>query len=405
MPAFKYLTKDKDGKSVSGSSEAVDMKALIENLRKRELTIVHIEEEKEKSRKASAAGGGRERIKLDDLVIFSRQLATMVDAGIPLVGALDALQDQMENKGFKNVVKRVRDNVEGGSSLSEALNKQPNIFSPFFINMVKAGESSGNLDEILDRVAVYMEKTIALIRKVKSSLVYPAVVVFMAVAITTFLIVKVVPTFESIFSTINVELPLPTLILINFSKLVRNWLPLLVIISVVFIIVMARIIRTDKGRLVFDTIILKLPVLGPLLKKVAIARFARTLSTLQKSGVSILTALEIVGKTSGNKVIEAAVVQTKSSIKEGESISQPLTASKVFPPMVTRMISVGEQTGKLEEMLGKVADFYESEVDAAVSGLTSLIEPLIIAFLGIVVGGIVVSMFLPIVKLIEVVGK
>lgn len=405
MPSFKYLTKDKDGKSVSGSLEAADMKVLIENLRKRELTIVHIEEEKEKGKKASGAGGGRERIKLDDLVIFSRQLATMVDAGIPLVGALDALQDQMENKGFKNVIKRVRDNVEGGSSLSESLSKQPNIFSPFFINMVKAGESSGNLDEILDRVAVYMEKTIALIRKVKSSLVYPAVVVFMAVAITTFLIVKVVPTFESIFSTINVELPLPTLILINFSKLVRNWLPLLVIISVVFIIVMARIIRTDKGRLVFDTIILKLPVLGPLLKKVAIARFARTLSTLQKSGVSILTALEIVGKTSGNKVIEAAVVQTKSSIKEGESISQPLTASKVFPPMVTRMISVGEQTGKLEEMLGKVADFYESEVDAAVSGLTSLIEPLIIAFLGIVVGGIVVSMFLPIVKLIEVVGK
>lgn len=404
MPVFKYMAKDKDGKSVSGSSSADDSRTLIETLRKRELIIISLEEEAEKVKKTSAAGG-RERIKLDDLVVFSRQLATMVDAGIPLVGALDALYDQMEKKVFKSVIKKVRDGIESGSSLSEALSKQPNIFSPFFINMVRAGESSGNLDEILDRVAVYMEKTIALIRKVKSSLVYPAVVILMAITITTFLIVKVVPTFESIFVTIGVELPLPTLILINLSKLIRAWLPLIVVFLVVFTVILSKLIRTDRGKLIFDTVLLKLPVLGMLLKKVAIARFARTLSTLQRSGVSILTALEIVGKTSGNKVIEMAVVHTKASIKEGESIAQPLTESKVFPPMVTRMISVGEQTGKLEEMLGKIADFYESEVDAAVAGLTSLIEPLIIAFLGIVVGGIVVSMFLPIVKLIEVVGK
>lgn len=404
MPVFKYVAKDKDGKTVSGSLEAASSRALVESLRQRELIIIHIDEEKEKSAKAAAGGGGG-NIKMDDLVIFSRQLATMVDAGIPLVGALDALQDQMESKGFKNVIKKVRNDVEGGLSLSEALNKQPNVFSGFFINMVKAGESSGQLDEILDRVAVYMEKTLALIRKVKSSLIYPAVVVLMAITITTFLIVKVVPTFESIFVTIGVDLPLPTKILITISKILRQWLPLVAVGLVVGIVALVRIIRTDKGKLVFDTLLLKLPVLGPLLKKVAIARFARTLSTLQKSGVAILTALEIVGKTSGNKVIEAAVFKTKSSIKEGESIAQPLTASGVFPPMVTRMISVGEQTGKLEEMLGKVADFYESEVDTAVSGLTSLIEPLIIAFLGIVVGGIVVSMFLPIVKLIQVVGQ
>lgn len=404
MPVFKYVAKDKDGKTVSGSLEATNSRALVESLRQRELIIIHIDEEKEKSAKAAAGGGGG-NIKMDDLVIFSRQLATMVDAGIPLVGALDALQDQMESKGFKNVIKKVRNDVEGGLSLSEALNKQPNVFSEFFINMVKAGESSGQLDEILDRVAVYMEKTLALIRKVKSSLIYPAVVVLMAITITTFLIVKVVPTFESIFVTIGVDLPLPTKILITISKILRQWLPLVAVGLVVGIVALVRIIRTDKGKLVFDTLLLKLPVLGPLLKKVAIARFARTLSTLQKSGVAILTALEIVGKTSGNKVIEAAVFKTKSSIKEGESIAQPLTASRVFPPMVTRMISVGEQTGKLEEMLGKVADFYESEVDTAVSGLTSLIEPLIIAFLGVVVGGIVVSMFLPIVKLIQVVGQ
>lgn len=404
MPIFKYAAKDKDGKTITGSSEAADSKTLIETLRKRELIIISLEEDTQKGKKTPASGG-RERIKLDDLVIFSRQLATMVDAGITLVGALDALYDQMEKKVFKRVIKKVRDGIESGSSLSEALSKQPNIFSAFFINMVKAGESSGNLDEILDRVAVYMEKTIALIRKVKSSLVYPAVVIFMAITITTFLIVKVIPTFENIFVTIGVELPLPTLILINLSKLIRAWLPLIIVFLVVFIVVLFRIIRTDRGKLIFDTVLLKLPVLGLLLKKVAIARFARTLSTLQRSGVSILTALEIVGKTSGNKVIEMAVIHTKASIKEGESIAQPLTESKVFPPMVTRMISVGEQTGKLEEMLGKIADFYESEVDAAVAGLTSLIEPLIIAFLGIVVGGIVVSMFLPIVKLIEVVGK
>ena len=402
MPQFKYVAKDKDGRTISGSMEAPSSIALVDTLRQKEYVIISLDEVKEASKGLSFGGGN---VKMDDLVVFSRQLATMVDAGIPLVGALDALQEQMESKNFKNVVKRVRDNVEGGLSLSEALGKQPNVFSPFFINMVRAGESSGNLDEILDRVAIYMEKTIALIRKVKSSLIYPAVVVTMAILITTFLIVKVVPTFESIFATINVSLPLPTLILIKISHIVRSYLLFVIIGLVIAFITLSQIIKTDKGRLAFDTFLLKIPVIGPLLRKVAIARFARTLSTLQKSGVSILTALEIVGKTSGNRVIEAAVMKTKMSIKEGESIAQPLTASKVFPPMVTRMISVGEQTGKLEEMLGKVADFYESEVDAAVSGLTSLIEPLIIAFLGVVVGGIVVSMFLPIVKLIQVVGK
>ena len=403
MPNFKYIAKDKDGKTVNGIMDSANSVALVDALRQKELTIISIEEAREKSKASMSIGG--DKASADDLVIFSRQLATMVDAGIPLVGALDALQDQMEKEGFKNIVRKVRDQVEGGLSLSEALSKQPNVFSPFFINMVKAGESSGDLDEILDRVAIYMEKTIALIRKVKSSLIYPAVVIMMAIAITTFLIIFVVPTFKSIFATIGVELPLPTQILIAISDIMRKWILLVIIAMAAFIFILSRVIKTERGALAWDSMMLKLPVLGVLLRKVAVARFARTLSTLQKSGVSILTALEIVGKTSGNKVIEMAVIQTKLSIKEGESIAQPLAASKVFPPMVTRMISVGEQTGKLEEMLSKIADFYESEVDAAVSGLTSLIEPLIIAFLGIVVGGIVISMFLPIVKLIQVVAK
>ncbi len=403
MPNFRYIAKDKDGKTVNGVMDSANSVALVDALRQKELTIISIEEAKEKSRASMSIGG--DKASADDLVVFSRQLATMVDAGIPLVGALDALQDQMEKEGFKNIVRKVRDQVEGGLSLSEALSKQPNVFSPFFINMVKAGESSGDLDEILDRVAIYMEKTIALIRKVKSSLIYPAVVIMMAIAITTFLIIFVVPTFKSIFATIGVELPLPTQILIAISDIMRKWILLVIIAIAAFIFILSRVTKTERGALAWDSMMLKLPVLGVLLRKVAVARFARTLSTLQKSGVSILTALEIVGKTSGNKVIEMAVIQTKMSIKEGESIAQPLAASKVFPPMVTRMISVGEQTGKLEEMLSKIADFYESEVDAAVSGLTSLIEPLIIAFLGIVVGGIVISMFLPIVKLIQVVAK
>ncbi len=403
MPNFRYTARDKDGKAVSGVMDSANSASLVDVLRQKELTIISIEEVREKAKASMSIGG--DKASPEDLVIFSRQLATMVDAGIPLVGALDALQDQMERAGFKNIVRKVRDNVEGGLSLSESLSKQPNVFSPFFINMVRAGESSGDLDEILDRVAIYMEKTIALVRKVKSSLIYPAVVIFMAIAITMFLIIFVVPTFKNIFSTIGVSLPVPTLILIAISDILRKWILIVIIALGAFIFILSKLIKTEKGALAWDRLLLKIPVIGPLLRKVAVARFARTLSTLQKSGVSILTALEIVGKTSGNKVIEMAVIQTKLSIKEGESIAQPLAASKVFPPMVTRMISVGEQTGKLEEMLSKIADFYESEVDAAVSGLTSLIEPLIIAFLGIVVGGIVVSMFLPIVKLIQVVAK
>ncbi len=403
MPNFRYTARDKDGKAVSGVMDSANSASLVDVLRQKELTIISIEEVREKAKTSMSIGG--DKASPEDLVIFSRQLATMVDAGIPLVGALDALQDQMERAGFKNIVKKVRDNVEGGLSLSESLSKQPNVFSPFFINMVRAGESSGDLDEILDRVAIYMEKTIALVRKVKSSLIYPAVVIFMAIAITMFLIIFVVPTFKNIFSTIGVSLPVPTLILIAISDMLRKWIIIVIIVLCAFIFILSKLIKTEKGALAWDRMLLKIPVIGPLLRKVAVARFARTLSTLQKSGVSILTALEIVGKTSGNKVIEMAVIKTKLSIKEGESIAQPLAASKVFPPMVTRMISVGEQTGKLEEMLSKIADFYESEVDAAVSGLTSLIEPLIIAFLGIVVGGIVVSMFLPIVKLIQVVAK
>ncbi len=395
MPNFKYVAKDQQGKSVSATLEAKDKASLVDLLRRRALIIISIEETKQKSLKIT----GRVKVKLDDLVIFSRQLATMVDSGIPLVQALDVLAEQIQKPDFRGVVSKLRDSIETGSSLSEALSHHPEIFSSLFVNMVRAGESSGMLDDIMERLADYLEKTNALQRKVKSSLIYPGLVVSMAVIITSFLIFNVVPTFKGIFDSLGGELPMITQALINFSNFARRSAPFLLGGLFLFGFILRQAIHTAKGRLFLDRTMLHLPIIGMLLRKVAIARFASTLSTLVKSGVPILNSLEIVARTSGNKVIEMAVNQVRTNIGEGENIAEPLTRSGVFPPMVTRMIGVGEQTGELEKMLSKIADFYEEQVDAAVSGLTSLIEPIIIAFLGIVVGGIVAAMFLPIFKL------
>ncbi len=396
MPTYRYVAKENSGKTVSGVMEYSDKSLLIEALRKKGLVIVSINETKKKKMTAAS-----KKVKLDDIVIFSRQLATMVDSGIPLVQALDILYDQIEKPNFKQVVATIRDDVEVGSGFSEALMKHPAVFSPLYINMVKAGESSGALDDILDRLAAYLEKANALQRKVKSSLVYPAVVVTMAFLITLVMLLKVIPTFKGIFSMLGGTLPLPTRILILVSDTLRSMFIYVAIGAGIFVFAIKKYISTPKGRNVFDRSILNLPVLGPLFRKLAVAKFTRTLSTLVKSGVPILVALEIVGKTSGNTVIEKALEGVRASIKEGENIADPLAKSGVFPPMVVRMIHVGEQTGELEKMLGKIADFYDDQVDAAVSGLTSLIEPLIIAFLGIVIGGIVIAMFLPVFKMTE----
>ena len=400
MPNFKYTAKDQQGKTVSAILEAKDKTNLVDLLRKRGLIIISIEETK---RGILTAGSAKAKFKMEDLVIFSRQLATMVDSGIPLVQALDVLAEQIEKPGFKAVVASLRDSIETGSSLSEALGRHPRIFSELFVNMVRAGESSGMLDDILERLADYLEKTSALQRKVKSSLTYPALVISMAVIITSVLIFKVVPTFKGIFEGLGGQLPLPTQILINFSDLARHSAPLLLAGLFLLGFIFRRIIHTEKGRMRLDKTMLRLPILGILLRKVAIARFASTLSTLVKSGVPILGSLEIVAKTSGNKVIELAVNQVRTNIREGENIAEPLARSGVFPPMVTRMIAVGEQTGELEKMLSKISDFYGDQVDTAVSGMTSLIEPIIIVFLGLVVGGIVMAMFLPIFKVTELI--
>jgi len=401
MPFFRYIAKSSDGKSIHGVLESHSKNEVIDSLRSKNLVIVSILETKPIVRSHSAT---QQKIKLEDLVVFSRQLATMVEAGITLVQALDILSEQIEKESFRNIIKQMRNEVESGQSLSEGLAKHPKVFSKLFTSMVRAGETSGMLSEILDRLAVYLEKTNSLQRKVKSSLVYPMVVSAMAIIITLFLILKVIPTFKGIFASLGGTLPIPTQLLISFSDAVRHHFLLGVIVLVFSGICFLRYIRTEAGRRNFDRTLLKLPVFGPLFRKVAVAKFTRTLSTLIKSGVPILASFDIVGETAGNKVVEDAVKEARAYIREGEDIASPLAASGVFPPMVVRMIAVGEKSGQLEAMLTKIADFYEDEVDAAVSGLTSMIEPLIIAFLGIVIGYIVVAMFMPIFKLTELIG-
>jgi type IV pilus assembly protein PilC len=404
MPNFKYVAKDNSGKTVNGTFEAPDRAQAVDVLRKKNLIIVSVSEALPGLSLSLFSSGGAKKVKSDELVVFSRQLATMVDAGIPLVGALDILGEQIENKSFGETIKKIRNDIETGSSLSEALSKHKRIFSTLFVSMVKAGESSGMLDEILDRLAAYLEKTSNLQKKVSSALIYPAVVSGMAVGITLLLLLKVIPIFKDIFSGFGSELPKPTMVLIAISDIMRKYFLMVVIIISVVVVFILRYLKTEKGRLWWDTLMLKMPISGILLKKVAISKFTRTLSTLIKSGVPILNALEIVGKTAGNKAIEIAVDTVRTNVREGESIAEPLARSKLFPPMVVRMISVGEQSGQLEKMLSKIADFYDEQVDAAVSGLTSLIEPLIIAFLGIVIGTIVICMFLPIFKLSSIVS-
>jgi len=405
--SFKYTAKSKEGKSVSGTLDAADRAAAISLLRKQELIIVSLDETVKSGspfKLPFGMMGMKKKVKIDDLVIFSRQLATMVDAGIPLVSALDILGEQIENKTFSAVVREIRNEVETGSSFSESLARHKTVFSQLFVNMVKAGETSGMLDEILDRVATYLEKTSALQRKVKTALVYPAVVSGMALAITLLLLLKVIPVFKGIFEGFGAQLPRPTLILITISDALQKYFIFGAGLAIGLGFLLFRLVRTEKGRLKFDTLLLRLPVFGILFIKVAVSKFTRTLSTLIKSGVPILAALDIVGKTSGNKLVEKTIDNVRANVREGESVAEPLARSKIFPPMVTRMVSVGEQTGELEKMLSKIADFYDEQVDAAVGSLTSMMEPFIIAFLGIVIGSIVICMFLPIFKITSIVS-
>ena len=398
---FTYVIKDKGGKVVKGTIEAESQDKLIEHFHKQEYLIFSIEKAKNKLNAKS-----RGKVKTDDLVIFSRQFTTLVESGISIVESLSILEEQVENKYFKVVIAKSLQDVKEGASLSGAFSKHKDVFPDIYLSMVEAAEASGNLSEILDRVSIYLEKSSSLRKKVMSAMYYPVIIVLMAIAITAFLMFKVIPTFKEIFDSLGGALPLPTQILINISDLLRRKETLIFMLAfgIISSFLFKKIIKTSKGKKNMDKLMLKLPVFGELIRKIAIARFARTFTTLVKSGVSIIKCLDIVGKTSGNKVIEDAVMESKKFIQEGQPLSLPLESTGVFPPMVTKMISIGEKSGRLEAMLSKIAEFYEEQTESMIGGLSSLIEPVVIAFLGVIVGGIVISLFLPIIKITQYIG-
>ncbi|HEU5185722.1 MAG TPA: type II secretion system F family protein [Gemmatimonadaceae bacterium] len=396
MPTFAYTARTLSGDLKSATMDANTREDVVAQLRRQKLIVVKVDQEQ--SRK-----GARGKIKTRDIVIFTRQFATMINAGLPLVQALDILSKQSENKSLKEVTRQVVYDVESGHTVADALGKHPKAFSELYVNMVAAGEAGGILDTILSRLAIFMEKNDALIRKVKGAMIYPGVIISVAVIAIVVLLVFVIPTFEQMFASVNLALPLPTRIVIGMSQFLQGywWAVLASVIGGSFMF--KRYYATPGGKLNIDRMMLKLPVLGDVIRKSAVSRFTRTLGTLISSGVSILDGLEITAKTAGNRVIHDAIMQSRSSIAGGDTIAAPLAKSEVFPPMVISMIAVGEQTGGLDEMLSKIADFYDEEVDAAVSALLSLLEPMMIVFLGVVVGGMVVAMYLPIFDMINAV--
>lgn len=395
---FAYKAKDSSGKMTEGSVEAADQKSAMARLREQKLAVVEIKQG------AAKKPFFKPKVHNKDVVIFSRQLSTLVSAGVPIVQGLSILEAQAENPAFRTVVGQLRTDIEAGLSIADAMKKHPSAFSELYVAMIKAGEVGGILDTILERLSGFLESAEALKAKVKSALMYPIVVFSAAGLITIFLIVFVIPIFKDIFASFGGELPFLTRVIIAISDFLRHYI--LMIIPPVGAVVWAlkKWAKTEKGQMKLDDIALKLPVFGILLKKVAIAKFTRTLGTLMKSGVPILQGLETVAKTAGNKVIEQAIMNSRDSIKEGGRIADPLKKANIFPPMVIQMISVGEETGGLDNMLTKIADFYDQEVDTAVKGLTSMLEPLIMIFLGLVIGTIVIAMFMPMFSLGEMVG-
>jgi len=394
MPMFEYTARNTSNGQIQKGQLDVASQADVSNyLRKNRLMLVSV---REAPKQIKFSMPGAQRIKTRDIVIFTRQFATMINAGLPLVQSLTILAQQTENKALAEVTRAVVYDVESGNTLADAFSKHPRAFSDLYVNMVAAGEAGGILDTILLRLATFLEKNDALMRKVKGAMVYPGVIMSVAAIAIAILLVFVIPVFQTMFSSVNMELPLPTRVVIMLSDLlIGYWWAMLLAIGAVFFAI-RRYYGTLSGRKTIDSLLLKSPVLGDMLRKSAVSRFTRTLGTLISSGVSILEGLEITAKTAGNMVIHDAVMASRHSIAGGETIAAPLEKSKVFPPMVISMIAVGEQTGGLDEMLTKIADFYDEEVDVAVGALLSLMEPMMIVVLGVVVGGMVVAMYLPI---------
>jgi type IV pilus assembly protein PilC len=392
MPMFEYTARSQTGQIQKGQMDVSSKDDVTAYLRKNRLIMVSVREQP-KQIKLSLGGS---RIKTRDIVIFTRQFATMINAGLPLVQSLNILAAQTENKALAEVTRSVVYDVESGNTLADAFSKHPKAFSALYVNMVAAGEAGGILDTILLRLATFLEKNDALVRKVKGAMIYPGVIISVAMVAIVILLIFVIPTFQGMFASANMELPLPTRIVIGMSNFLTHfwWAILAVIGGAVFAI--RSYYASPAGRLQIDAMLLKAPVLGDVIRKSAVSRFTRTLGTLVSSGVSILEGLEITAKTAGNQVVHNAVMESRQSIAGGETIAAPLEKSKVFPPMVISMIAVGEQTGGLDEMLSKIADFYDEEVDVAVSALLSLMEPAMIVVLGVIVGGMVIAMYLPI---------
>ena len=398
MTAFSYTARTAQGELKSATIEAASKDDAVAQLKKMRMNVVKVEEAAKTKSKTKGA------ISMRDIVIFTRQFSTMINSGLPLVQALDILSKQSENPVLQNVTRQVVFDVESGHTVADALAKHPNAFTELYVNMVAAGEAGGILDTILMRLATFMEKNDALVRKVKGAMIYPGVIMGVAGAAITVLLLFVIPTFESMFAAVGLALPLPTRIVIGMSKFLQGYWWALIIGGFFGYRGLKGYYATSNGQLAIDRLLLKAPVLGDVLRKSAVSRFTRTLGTLISSGVSILDGLEITAKTAGNRVVSDAILASRTSIAGGDTISAPLAKSQVFPPMVISMIAVGEQTGGLDEMLSKIADFYDEEVDAAVGGLLSLLEPMMIVFLGVVVGGMVVAMYLPIFDMINAVN-
>jgi len=398
---FQWSGKNPKGAIESGEITANSKEDVIAQLRKRNIVATIVTEKQKKIGGKFSFGSG---VKDKDIVVFTRQFATMIDAGLPLVQALDILSNQVESKNLSKTLLQVKSDVESGATYADALKKHPRVFSELYVNMVAAGEAGGILDTILNRLALYIEKAMKLKKKVKGALVYPTVVTTIAVLVIAVIMIFVVPTFTKMFAQLGGTLPLPTRIVVGLSNFIAGVGGLIILGAIIgLIIAIVQIRRTEKGKYATDKILLKLPIFGVLLNKVAVAKFTRTLGTLVSSGVPILDGLEITAKTSGNKVIEYAIMDVRKGVVGGKTLAEPITKAKVFPPMVTHMIAVGESTGALDAMLSKIADFYDDEVDVAVSNLTAMMEPLLMVFLGGSVGFIVVAMYLPIFKLITLI--
>ena len=402
MPIYKWEGKTAKGAVKKGEMEAPGEAAIRIHLRQQNIIPTKISSKGKEIR--ISLPFLKQKVNQRSVAVFTRQLATMIDAGLPLVQSLEILSSQQDNKLFKNVIRQIKEDVEGGSTFAGALAKHPSAFNELYTNLVVAGEEGGILDNILNRLASYIEKAEALKKKVKSALVYPSTIIGVAVIVVMILMIFVIPVFESMFKSAGQSLPLPTLIVLMISKMIKKYVLIFIPAFVLLIYLFKKYYQTQKGRAVVDSLLLKLPVFGPLLKKIAVARFSRTLGTLVSSGVPILDGLTIVSRTSGNRTIETAILSARASIREGETIAEPLGRSGIFPPMVIQMIAVGESTGALDSMLSKIAEFYEEEVDVAVANLTSLLEPLLMIFLGVVIGGVVIAMYLPIFNMANAVG-